>query len=249
MGLLLEPVGIFVVFMIVFMIIACIWKALVGTVNLFFPSPEPPQVDTREPTRAEGWANELRDRLGGYGIKVWKWEWDPAQPYIKMLEVPRAPEDPLYEWYKTETRFVRSKECEYRRFDKAFSVEVSGENALAVYVGEKRKKYEFFWCGENTWRCEFMFRDPSWLKAVMSTAWITTDLREGSNTYAIPTENCMAAFLVDLPQDIQDKRFQKPDKLLRAEMQIAEPKELDDGYGEDAPDLYPAPQPLPTQRE
>jgi len=262
LGFLLEPVGVFCVFMVVIMVPMILWKALVGTVKAISPPLEPQKV----PFIGEV-AAELQSALR-HGITVYNREKrHPDHPSYNWVEFPRDPEDPMYQWTQTEKRKVPYQESEDRNLPtKTYSVEVSGEDVLTVYLGQGRKKYAFFYCGREMWRCEFMFRDPSWRKAVKSSAWVgSMYVRRDEGPDANSSAHSIAAFLVDLPQDIQDGRLQKPEKAFRKYLKAdddalydtalklwmasgkseesfarnpGEPEaavEVDDGYGEDAP--------------
>jgi len=217
LGFLLEPVGVFCVFMVVIMVPMILWKALVGTVNAISPPLEPQKV----PFIGEV-AAELQSALR-HGITVYNREKrHPDHPSYNWVEFPRDPEDPMYQWTQTEKRKVPYQESEDRNLPtKTYSVEVSGEDVLTVYLGQGRKKYAFFYCGREMWRCEFMFRDPSWRKAVKSSAWVgSMYVRRDEGPDANSSAHSIAAFLVDLPQDIQDGRLQKPEKLVLYEATI-----------------------------
>ena len=155
LGFLLEPVGVFCVIMIVIMVPMLLWKLLVGTINVISPPPGPQNVPFTEQVAAD--LNELLSKEYG-AIQVWNREKrHPDHPDWKWVEVPRDPEDPIYEWEKTQKRRVDYVASEFRKLGKAFSIELSGGDGLTVYLGRGRKKYAFFYCGLAMWRCEFRF--------------------------------------------------------------------------------------------
>lgn len=224
--------------MAVYLVLAIVWKGFAGLINLVSGDVHPPPVPYTEQVAAE-----LRKELSG-SVKVWNREpRHPEHPDYKWVVFDRDPEDPLYQFQKTERRKVYYSEYEFRTlFSRAFSVDVikcdtsnleklrdankpaasqpTGELRLEVELGKRRRKYTFFHCMGQIWRCEFMFRDPSWRKAVRSQAWLGSSY---SNEVSSPYEAAckIAEFLVDLPNDIQDARFQKPEKLRKYEANAA----------------------------